>query len=538
MDILNTFLLGGTTHEIAMIMKDDKPLFRASDVGKVLGLKNVSQSISCFHAHEKVLISTDTHGGPQDVMYLTESATYRLINRSRKPIAEPFQRWVSDVLISIREKGKYELEQRLADANAKLAEADAKVQTIEQSLQAEAERANNASIIALHNTLVDKYCGPERYLVYFGFIRNIGDKKLIKIGTTKDLSKRVPQLAKEFGSMYIFDVFECSQSYQFEKFLHTHKSIAPFAYNEVIHNDHKSNSEVFMMTQDEIDQTTRIAKVNVQKFISDPSIIKTTIELEIEKLRLERAKLENGSQHQSNIAYENMYIPFDVGERQYTQVRGNKIQRYSKDGKELLETYIGCAEVSRDPELDSPVQNMIMIACDTNVVYKGYRWARLERSLPDDTFQDIGETSENACQRHGYVAMINLNKTEIMNVFCDQKAAAEDRQFKGIGAISSAIKKGTKSGGFYFSMWYDCSEDLKSKYLETNALPMPRILVNGKPVEKLHPITKDVVQKFASTAHVIKTMRIARASLNKAIEHKYILKGYYWRFMEITNDTL
>ena len=57
--------------------------------------------------------------------------------------------------------------------------------------------------------------------------------------------------------------------------------------------------------------------------------------------------------------------------------------------------------------------------------------------------------------------MLNMNNDKIVNVFCDQKAAAEDRKFSSGGAVSNAIKRGSVSGGHYFKMWDDCSQELK-----------------------------------------------------------------------------
>ena len=47
------------------------------------------------------------HGGA-DITYVSESALYRIINRSNSPKARPFERWVTkEVLPSIRKTGSY-----------------------------------------------------------------------------------------------------------------------------------------------------------------------------------------------------------------------------------------------------------------------------------------------------------------------------------------------------------------------------------------------------------------------------------------------
>jgi hypothetical protein len=45
--------------------------------------------------------------------------------------------------------------------------------------------------------------------------------------------------------------------------------------------------------------------------------------------------------------------------RKFTAAKGNKVQRYSPDGKTLLQTYPGAIDVLRDPNLDSPSRKRI-----------------------------------------------------------------------------------------------------------------------------------------------------------------------------------
>ena len=68
-----------------------EPLFRASDIGEILGLKKIRNSISDFNETEKVARPMGTPGGIQEVLLLTDIGLYRLLGQCRKPIALPFQ---------------------------------------------------------------------------------------------------------------------------------------------------------------------------------------------------------------------------------------------------------------------------------------------------------------------------------------------------------------------------------------------------------------------------------------------------------------
>lgn len=92
--------------------EQDEPWFIAKDVCAVLEIGNPSQALTNLDDDEKGITTTDTLGGPQKTVTVSESGFYRLVLRSRKPIAKEFQRWVThDVLPSIRKHGAYMTEQ-------------------------------------------------------------------------------------------------------------------------------------------------------------------------------------------------------------------------------------------------------------------------------------------------------------------------------------------------------------------------------------------------------------------------------------------
>jgi hypothetical protein len=198
----------------------------------------------------------------------------------------------------------------------------------------------------------------------------------------------------------------------------------------------------------------------------------------------------------------------------------------------LLKTYPSAIDALRDTHLDSPDRRRINDAAKNNTIYQEHRWALLDRKLPDDTFQELSETVyEKRDIRKGYVAMLNLDQTQIVKVFKHQKEAGENRKFKSSEPICSAIKNDTQSSGHYFKMWYDCSEELKEDYLKRDILPDKHIS-GGKRIAKLHPVNKNLMQTYPSITEVIKEFRFSRASLINAINNEFITKGYIWKFVD------
>lgn len=85
---------------------DDEPMFVAKDVCAALSI--APTAASRLDEDEKGLRLTQTPGGEQNVLLVTEPGFYRLVLKSRKPEAKAFQRWVThEVLPALRRDGGY-----------------------------------------------------------------------------------------------------------------------------------------------------------------------------------------------------------------------------------------------------------------------------------------------------------------------------------------------------------------------------------------------------------------------------------------------
>lgn len=88
----------------------DNPMFCLADICKVLELQTGATK-NRLDQKGVNLINTPTSSGDQQMIFINEKNLYRVIMRSDKPQAEPFQDWVcGDVLPSIRKHGMYATE--------------------------------------------------------------------------------------------------------------------------------------------------------------------------------------------------------------------------------------------------------------------------------------------------------------------------------------------------------------------------------------------------------------------------------------------
>ena len=91
----------------------DKIWFCLVDIGRMLEMNDsavrVMKTREWFDSDE-INTVTNCNGGA-DTTYVSESALYRIINRSNSPKARPFERWVTkEVLPSIRKTGSYSIQ--------------------------------------------------------------------------------------------------------------------------------------------------------------------------------------------------------------------------------------------------------------------------------------------------------------------------------------------------------------------------------------------------------------------------------------------
>jgi prophage antirepressor-like protein len=147
MDIVEIFKSKTKTQNITIKGTFEDPLFRASDIGNILEIKNIRASISDFDASEKVVESIYTHGGDQCVNFLTEKGLYKLLYRSRVPIALEFQSWVASILREKRLQTKHALQQQLEQKAKEIEEKDNELKKFKKKVLKRYEKQDRVYVI-------------------------------------------------------------------------------------------------------------------------------------------------------------------------------------------------------------------------------------------------------------------------------------------------------------------------------------------------------------------------------------------------------
>jgi prophage antirepressor-like protein len=198
MDIVKAFNSNDLHTEIVIRGTVTDPLFRASDIGVVLDISNIRTSIVDFDESEKVVRTTDTLGGAQDVTFLTEKGLYKVLFRSRKPIAQKFQNWVCEVVKEIRLTGIY-------------------------NMQTEINKAIEEKNKIREKTLIEHFPSNVQ-CVYYGTIDNNSEKgeRLIKFGNSNNLKNRIYNHKKTYDNFRLINAFKVENKLQIENAIKEH----------------------------------------------------------------------------------------------------------------------------------------------------------------------------------------------------------------------------------------------------------------------------------------------------------------------------
>lgn len=112
-------------HPVRIVEINGEPWWVANEIGSIIGLSDTRKSVNSLNEDERKIIPViDSMGRAQPTLIINEPGLYRLLMRSHKPAAEPFQRWVThEVLPQIRKTGQYSEPGMLMSSLAKITDA-------------------------------------------------------------------------------------------------------------------------------------------------------------------------------------------------------------------------------------------------------------------------------------------------------------------------------------------------------------------------------------------------------------------------------
>ena len=558
MDILKAFKLVDNEIKINIQGTLDNPLFQANQIAKILEIKNISDSLIDYSDDEKVLELIYTCGGLQKVLFLTEIGLYKLLGRSKKAIALTFQRWVIKTIKEIRINGIYKLNEEN--------EIDKKLLKYNYDL-------NN------HKTFLKAF--DKKNVVYICKFKNIDEKLLVKIGSSQDVKQRISHIKNAYDNIepIILDITEIDNHIKFETFLHNHEFIKKYYY-PFQNKENKISKETYLVNEEECKEFIKIINNNKNLFIN----IDKDYELKKEELALEKMKLiieienikqkkleaeielENIKQKKSeielkkielennNIEKNNLIISTDKNiiddeiesdsdiidlttcnyklKKRNNGIKIPKVYQYNPDNLyNYIKEFDSPADVERELIHLEISPSCLRLCAKNNTIYKNYRWLFLNRNekLPEkipDT--EINKHKSTSIQ---YIAMIDIKKTRILEVYPSQKDAVEARNMKS-RSFTRAIDQKSVSSGHYWEYFDKCSDEMKNEFLSKSKLPEKKLSSCGKIVQQIDAKTNEILKTYHSNREVIKKFQMSSNTLKNISKTGEIHNGYIWKIID------
>ena len=230
MDIVKAFNTNDLHTEVVIKGTKTDPLFRASDIGIILEINNIRMSIIDFDESEKRAVSsTDSTGRMQDVTFLTEKGLYKVLFRSRKPIAQRFQGWVCEVIKEIRLNGIYELQKEVDQKQKELEQTKNEMSAIETTKNKEMEEKLIKQKELDNEKFLLKQFNNAGNMVYIIKVKTFENGSyVVKIGESRiGIMGRYNEHKSKYEECTLLDCFCVNKSKDFEYFLHSHSIIKP-----------------------------------------------------------------------------------------------------------------------------------------------------------------------------------------------------------------------------------------------------------------------------------------------------------------------
>ena len=407
-----------------------------------------------------------------------------------------------------------------------------------------------------HKLIMKQFGFINGSLIYILRVKQLDSNKyIIKIGESrKGVRNRYNEFRVKYGQHVIFlDAFPVNNSAGFEKFLHGHDKIRP--HKVTTFEGHEKENELFMIG-DGLQYKSLVETIELNINHYDYSVADfEKLRAENEKLLLENTMLKT---NQPTLALDSVLkdlvemnkvllskvtalenynlqkeIKSEIQPAKITTILneldphvGPRLQKINPDHLEqIVQVYESATDAMKEnhaikrPSLNKAVRE--------NTIYCGFRWLFVDRELDSSVIHNIQPTKQTRVQNLGYIAKLNEQKTEILNVYIDRKTAAQVNGYASSSSLDWSVKHNTISNGHYYQLFDSCEEDVKDKF---NMRHGEFILYKDGAGQ--FDADNKLVQEFTSKYDCMTKLSICQKTFERAFNKELMYKGYYFRSME------
>lgn len=405
-----------------------------------------------------------------------------------------------------------------------------------------------------HNLLLREF-GSVGPLVYIIKVKIISDLTyVIKIGESrKGLNDRYEDHKSSYEECVILDCFMVKRSKDFETFIHSHELVSPNKITDL--KGHENERELFLVGKKlSYDVLLNLIKTNIKQFddynqeleIKKITLEKENLNIQAENLKLlTNLNLSNGNFITELInsnkillnKIENLEKKIDIQTEKINSLQtknttnfnetlktlGPRLQQINPETLKLIKVFDSISECLKSNSLYR--RSSIAKAAKENTIYHGFRWCLVDRELDANVMHNVQQTKITKIQNTGYIAKLNKEKTEILNVYLDRKVASLSNGFQSHSALDNPVKKFSITNGFYYCLYDTCPEELKKKFVEKNK-GEPILYKNGI---GQYDINNKLIKEFVSKFDCERKLGISDKSMNKALEKNIAYNNNYFK---------
>jgi len=369
---------------------------------------------------------------------------------------------------------------------------------------------------------------------------------IVKIGESRrGILQRYNEHKSHYPECVLLDVFTAIQSKDFEVYIHNHPKIRCNQVKDLL--GHETETELFLVGKN---LTYQIILDAINSQIDNFQEYGTKkLELEVEKLKLMAAnngginptiieildttkRLEQTLTTRINkletmleklLETKSPAARIQTGFQEPLPTLGPRVQKINPDTLQLIKVYESATEVmNEDRSIKRPSLSKAVLE---NTVYNGFRWLFVERDVDPTVIHNLQPTRKTIPKNMDYVAKLNADQTEILNVYLDRKTAALTNGYSS-GGLDSAVKNGTVSQRHYYKLYGDCTETLVEKFEERYGKD---ILLYKDGFGMFDETTDQLVKEFKCKYDCLKCEKMSDKTLAKAMREDKAYNGFKYK---------
>ena len=535
---------------------------------KELLIKNFNEDIDYVKSLSlKGKQTVKTKGGQNKEIFMLNIDTFKKFclkacTKKADEIHEYFIK-LENMMFEITIEESEELKKQLLtveNKNEELKELEQKIIKESNDLKLELQQKNkeyennlkNEKILERQKILLNEYSNIGN-IIYIIKVKTFENKEyIIKIGESrKGILDRYNEHKTIYEECLLLDCFLVQRSKDFESFLHNHEQIRVNRVNNL--KGHEKELELFLIGKNLSYQILlNIINNNIKYFNDNYADIKK-LELEIEQLKLILEVKDTKNEHSliqelfqtvknlsckiDNLENNNKEILNKLNSMQTKTTTnfneplvtlGPRLQKINPETLQIVKVYESVSECMKENHfIKRPSINKAVIE---NTIYHGFRWLFVDRELNPNIIHKIIETkSLQKNQNLGYIAKLNKDKTEIINLYLDRKTASNLNNCNSDSSLDVPVKKGKIYNGFYYMLYDKCDLDLINNFKEyKNQSKEPILYKNG--VGQFDK-TNNLIREFICKYDVIRLLKISDKTLSKAIDNNILYNDYYFRYI-------